>query len=166
MWHAPLTVNYVGWHPRYAMVVRAHCDWSVWFHARPSIHRLTGVLYIQLRATVRRALISSMTLNFDPNVQVVPNSKTRSLFSRVVIRFLKRSASRAALCQTTSGARPRRLLILFKVPSVSVLLCFLRLWLTLCYSMSGKSTYLRQIALITVMAMCGSFVPAESANIR
>ena len=33
-------------------------------------------------------------------------------------------------------------------------------------SMSGKSTYLRQIGLLTVMAMCGSFVPTEYASFR
>lgn len=32
--------------------------------------------------------------------------------------------------------------------------------------MSGKSTYLRQIGLLSVMAMCGSFVPAEYASFR
>lgn len=32
--------------------------------------------------------------------------------------------------------------------------------------MSGKTTFLKQIALIQIMAQIGSFVPAESATIR
>lgn len=32
-------------------------------------------------------------------------------------------------------------------------------------NMSGKSTYLRQVALITILAQCGSFVPAATAQI-
>lgn len=30
----------------------------------------------------------------------------------------------------------------------------------------GKSTYLKQIGILVVMAMCGSFVPAEYASFR
>jgi DNA mismatch repair protein MutS len=40
-----------------------------------------------------------------------------------------------------------------------------RLWLLTGPNMAGKSTFLRQNALITILAQMGSFVPAESARI-
>ena len=40
-----------------------------------------------------------------------------------------------------------------------------RLWLLTGPNMAGKSTYLRQNALITILAQMGSFVPATSAHI-
>lgn len=40
-----------------------------------------------------------------------------------------------------------------------------RLWLLTGPNMAGKSTYLRQNALIAILAQMGSFVPAESAHI-
>jgi DNA mismatch repair protein MutS len=40
-----------------------------------------------------------------------------------------------------------------------------RLWLITGPNMAGKSTFLRQNALITILAQMGSFVPAESARI-
>lgn len=39
------------------------------------------------------------------------------------------------------------------------------LWILTGPNMGGKSTYLRQVALITLLAHCGSFVPAQQANI-
>ncbi len=40
-----------------------------------------------------------------------------------------------------------------------------RLWLITGPNMAGKSTFLRQVALISIMAQMGSFVPASSARI-
>lgn len=40
-----------------------------------------------------------------------------------------------------------------------------RLWLITGPNMAGKSTFLRQVALISIMAQMGSFVPASSAHI-
>jgi DNA mismatch repair protein MutS len=40
-----------------------------------------------------------------------------------------------------------------------------RLWLITGPNLSGKSTFIRQVALLTLMAQMGSFVPADSARI-
>src|SRR5207248_4231854 len=40
-----------------------------------------------------------------------------------------------------------------------------RLWLVTGPNMAGKSTFLRQNALIAILAQMGSFVPAETAHI-
>jgi len=40
-----------------------------------------------------------------------------------------------------------------------------RLWLVTGPNMAGKSTFLRQNALIAILAQTGAFVPAESAHV-
>ena len=51
------------------------------------------------------------------------------------------------------------------IPNHSQLTDAQSLWIITGPNMGGKSTYLRQVALISLMAQCGSFVPAKSANL-
>lgn len=51
------------------------------------------------------------------------------------------------------------------VPNDTVMNAEQRLWVITGPNMAGKSTYLRQVALIVIMAQMGSFVPASSAQI-
>lgn len=51
------------------------------------------------------------------------------------------------------------------IPNDTILTDEQSLWIITGPNMGGKSTYLRQVALISVMAHVGSFVPAKNANI-
>jgi DNA mismatch repair protein MutS len=51
------------------------------------------------------------------------------------------------------------------VPNNTVLTHDERTWIITGPNMGGKSTYLRQVALICIMAQCGSFVPADNAEL-
>jgi len=51
------------------------------------------------------------------------------------------------------------------VPNDTSLINETSLWLVTGPNMGGKSTYLRQVALICIMAQCGSLVPATSASL-
>lgn len=51
------------------------------------------------------------------------------------------------------------------IPNDTVLTDEQSLWVITGPNMGGKSTYLRQVALMCVMAQCGSFVPARKAQV-
>lgn len=51
------------------------------------------------------------------------------------------------------------------IPNDTVLGGEQRMWVITGPNMGGKSTFLRQVALISILAQCGSFVPARSAQI-
>ena len=51
------------------------------------------------------------------------------------------------------------------IPNDTLLTNEQSLWIITGPNMGGKSTYLRQVALMSIMAQCGSFVPAKSADL-
>jgi DNA mismatch repair protein MutS len=51
------------------------------------------------------------------------------------------------------------------IPNDTVLTDEQSLWIITGPNMGGKSTYLRQVALLAIMAQCGSFIPAQRAQL-
>lgn len=51
------------------------------------------------------------------------------------------------------------------IPNDTMLTNDRSLWIITGPNMGGKSTYLRQVALLCIMAQCGSFIPAKSAQL-
>jgi DNA mismatch repair protein MutS len=51
------------------------------------------------------------------------------------------------------------------IPNDTQLIDDQRMWIITGPNMGGKSTYLRQVALLCILAQCGSFIPAQSAQL-
>lgn len=51
------------------------------------------------------------------------------------------------------------------IPNDTMLTSQASLWIITGPNMGGKSTYLRQVAVICILAQCGAFVPAQSASL-
>ena len=94
------------------------------------------------------------------------SSRGRSPSKEGVIQFWRTCNRLGRSSRTTCTAATRLRSRSCRDPSKLSLDIHLHARLISSYSMSGKSTYLRQIGLLTVMALSGCFVPAEYASFR
>jgi DNA mismatch repair protein MutS len=140
-------------------------EYSVFLELRSDLVRFTDRLQLLAGALAELDVIASLSEIAAARGYVKPelltSGPTRILEARhpVVELALKDSA------KPSEASEPRASLKSF-VPNDIQLSDSSRFTLLTGPNMSGKSTYLRQTALIGLMAQVGSFVPARSAQVR
>lgn len=83
-------------------------------------------------------------------------------------RYVRPHFTQEKIISVTAGRHPVVELVLEAghfVANDTTLTTVQRLWMVTGPNMGGKSTYLRQVALISLLAQCGSFVPATAATL-
>ncbi len=133
--------------------------------ANERLIKLEGELYSQ----VRDALLPEIG-RLEKNAQLISKLDVYSSFAQVAVtnRYVRPKMGEDGVISIRNGRHPivERTLQDGFIPNDVVLdRAENRLLIITGPNMAGKSTYMRMVALIALMAHIGSFVPAESANI-
>ncbi|MDU5106059.1 DNA mismatch repair protein MutS [Clostridium sp.] len=118
-----------------------------------------------------RDLIEKEIPRLKQSARVIGNLDALSTLALIALEndYIKPSINEKGLIEITEGRHPvvEKVISNGEFVSNDTLLNTdsNRLLLITGPNMAGKSTYMRQVALITLMAQIGSFVPAKSANI-
>ncbi len=127
---------------------------------------------LTLELQLFEALIGEVITQIDPLIrtaQALAQLDVWCAFAEVAVRrkYVRPVISEEVVLRIEKGRHPvvEALSEASFVPNDSQLEPGRRLWLMTGPNMGGKSTFLRQNALLVLMAQCGSFVPAEKAEI-
>ncbi len=134
--------------------------------AQERIVSLEFELFSQVRKTIANELARTQkTANAIANIDAVCSLATVAVLNN----YTRPTVNNSDTISITEGRHPVIEKILSDVPFVpndTILNCSTdRVSVITGPNMAGKSTYMRQVALIVLLAQIGSFVPAKSANI-
>ncbi|MBR0081492.1 MAG: DNA mismatch repair protein MutS [Clostridia bacterium] len=126
-------------------------------------------LETELFGKIKEALLST-TDRLQRNASLLAELDVYQSFAEVAVsnRYVRPTVSTDPILSISGGRHPiveRRLKDGFIPNDVTMDVNDNRLLIVTGPNMAGKSTYMRQVALITLMAHIGSFVPADSAEI-
>ena len=137
---------------------------AIVLNAEEKIIELEYNLFIEIKDTIKKELLSLKdTANIIAEIDAIISLSVVS----EEYNFVKPSLNTSHILEIKSGRHP----VIEKVSNMEYVAndCIMdesiNTLLITGPNMSGKSTYMRQVAIIVILAQMGSFVPAKSANI-
>ncbi|KUK31817.1 MAG: DNA mismatch repair protein MutS [Thermoanaerobacterales bacterium 50_218] len=139
---------------------------SLLFGAKEKLQEIEYQLFLEIRQE-----IAKVSEKIRENAEIIARLDCFSSFAEVAreYHYTRPRVNKSGIIKIKSGRHPVLEQLMEKgefVPNdISIGEKNNRIHILTGPNMAGKSTYMRQVALLVLMAQCGSFIPAESAEI-